>query len=397
MPISPPRTILSERSVAESRLVHRLRRRLPAARFEIVERLEPGAGRDPNVLEVVRFRGRFLRACPGTRNYHCCGYQIVHFGTQCSIGCTYCILQAYFQDENLRLFGNLEDLFSELTSRLQSHRDCLFRIGSGEFTDSLLLDPWTDFSADLVRFFAGQPNAVLELKTKTDHIHNLEGLDHAGHTIVAWSLNAASVRAREETGAASIAKRLQAAGRVSDRGYRLAFHFDPMIDFPSWREEYAKTLDRLFAAVDAKQIVWISLGAFRFMPILKDVIRARCPQSRIPYGEFIRGLDGKMRYFRDIRVEMYRFMADRIRRVDPAICVYLCMESDDVWRDALGFSPLEQGGLAAMLDRAVQIRMGIGADCTRSAAECLDSSTDCADSQDSNRADENLCDQHLVT
>jgi hypothetical protein len=29
------------------------------------------------------------------------------------------------------------------------------------------------------------------------------------------------------------------------------------------------------------------------------------------------------------------------------------MESEDVWREALGFSPAERGGLSAMLDRRV--------------------------------------------
>jgi hypothetical protein len=37
------------------------------------------------------------------------------------------------------------------------------------------------------------------------------------------------------------------------------------------------------------------------------------------------------------------------------------MESEDIWRSALGFSPEEQGGLAAMLDDAVRRRMGVGA------------------------------------
>jgi spore photoproduct lyase len=42
--------------------------------------------------------------------------------------------------------------------------------------------------------------------------------------------------------------------------------------------------------------------------------------------------------------------------------VYLCMESEDIWRDALGYSPHERGGLRAMLDDAVRQRMGIGSD-----------------------------------
>jgi spore photoproduct lyase len=99
------------------------------------------------------------------------------------------------------------------------------------------------------------------------------------------------------------------------------------------------------------------------MPELKNILLQRHPHSRIVYGELVRGLDGKMRYFRDIRVALYGFMAERIRQADPNLCVYLCMESEDIWREALGFSPEIRGGLPAMLDEAVRSRMGVGIEC----------------------------------
>jgi spore photoproduct lyase len=67
-----------------------------------------------------------------------------------------------------------------------------------------------------------------------------------------------------------------------------------------------------------------------------------------------------MRYFRDIRVELYSLMVERIKKTDPGICTYLCMEGKDVWKDALGFSPDDVGGLPSMLDNAVKERMKIG-------------------------------------
>jgi spore photoproduct lyase len=247
-----------------------------------------------------------------------------------------------------------------LEEELDGHPDLLHRIGTGEFTDSLLLDPWTEWSKRLVPFFAKRPNAVLELKTKTNFIDNLAGLDHEGHSIVAWSLNSERIRKREEARAATLGERFEAARRCEEWGYWLAFHFDPMIEHPDWRQGYGETLDRLFDAVDPARIVWISLGAFRFMPDLKPIIRTKYPRSRILYGEFIRGLDDKMRYYRDIRVELYSFMVERIRKADPGICVYLCMEGSDIWREAFGFSPDDRGGLPAMLDLAVNERMKIG-------------------------------------
>lgn len=366
MIICPPTKVIVEAEVAHSPLVATLRRRLPHADFHEVDRVSDNRKADPHVLEVVAFRGRFLKVCPGTRHYTCCGYRILHFGVHCTLGCTYCILQAYLNQPNLTLFGNVDDLFKELDGELKGHPKHLYRIGTGEFTDSLLLDPWTEFSRRVVPFFAEQPNAVLELKTKTNSIHNLADLDHRGHCLVSWSLNAETICRNEESGAATLKERLEAARRCVDWGYRLGFHFDPMIDHPNWRQGYGEVLDRLFCSIDSSRIVWISLGAFRFMPDLKPIIRSRYPRSRVLGGEFIPGLDKKMRYFRDIRVELYRFMVDRIRRHDPNLCVYLCMEGESIWRRSLGFSPEEQGGLSFMLDQAVRERMQIGLDCSES-------------------------------
>jgi len=359
----PPKRVIVEADVAEGPLVRTLRSRLPTAEFNVVERIPDKRRYDPDELEVVAFRGRFLKSCPGTRHYLCCGYHILHFGVQCSIGCSYCILQAYLNQPNLRLFGNTHELFREVSRELNSNPDRLYRIGTGEFTDSLLMDPWTGFSGELISFFAGQPNAVLELKTKTDFVENLAERDHGGRVIVAWSLNADSIRRREEPKATDLRRRIEAARRCAEWGYSLAFHFDPMVEHEGWRQGYGETLDMLFDAIDADRIVWISLGAFRFMPDLKAAIRSQHPSSRIIYGEFIRGLDDKMRYLRDIRVELYSFMVERIRAADAGLCTYLCMEGRDVWRDAFGFYPDDRGGLPAMLDAAVRDRMRIGPHC----------------------------------
>ncbi|MFP5213290.1 MAG: hypothetical protein ACLGPL_07910 [Acidobacteriota bacterium] len=45
------------------------------------------------------------------------------------------------------------------------------------------------------------------------------------------------------------------------------------------------------------------------------------------------------------------------------------MEGADLWREAFGFTPDERGGLAAMLDRAVKERMGVGLHCEDSPPE----------------------------
>jgi spore photoproduct lyase len=305
-------------------------------------------------LLLCRNRGAFFKPCPGTREYRCCNYQVLNIGMNCPMDCVYCILQAYLNNPWLSFFVNVDDLFAELDAALDAEPDRFFRIGTGEFTDSLALDSLTHLSPRLVGYMAGRTNAVLELKTKSVNIANLRGLDHRGRTVVAWSLNSPPIMAREEIRTATLDERLQAAAECAAWGYRLAFHFDPIIFHDGWQEGYRSTIGRLFASVPAESIAWISLGALRYLPALKQIAAERFPASRFFYQEFIDGLDGKRRYFRPQRVAMYRLILDELRQhAHPSTCIYFCMENDTIWREVFGYAPEEQGGLPAMLDRAV--------------------------------------------
>lgn len=277
-------------------------------------------------------------------------YNILNTGTNCHLNCTYCILQAYLNNPWMVLYTNTHDMFNELDDALGQHPQNAYRIGTGEYTDSLVLDHLTSFTQLIVPYFASQANAFLELKTKTDIIDNLEGLEHKGKTIVSWSLNAEPVISHEETKACSLDDRIRAADRCQQWGYKLGFHFDPLIYYSGWEDDYQKVVEKLFRTIETSSVYWISLGCFRFIPKLKPIIQRRYPQSGILYQEFIRGLDGKMRYFKPIRIKMYAKMAEWIKRYDPKIFIYLCMESEEVWKKSLGVAPLSNRDLKTWLD-----------------------------------------------
>lgn len=306
-------------------------------------------------LYLTKNRGKFFKPCPGTRTYHCCDYQVLNIGMGCPMDCVYCILQAYLNNPWISFFVNIGDLFSELDQALVSSGHGFYRIGTGEFADSLALDSLTALSRYLVTYMSRQKHAVLELKTKSASIGNLENLDHQGRTVVSWSLNSSRIMAAEEIRTATLDERLHAAARCADWGYRLAFHFDPIIFHEGWRQGYKKTIQTLFARVPAERVAWISLGALRYLPALKGIATNRFPASRFFYEEFIDGLDGKSRYFRSRRVSMYKYLVDELAKyVSPNTCVYFCMENDAVWQEVFGFCPQDRGGLGVMLDNALQ-------------------------------------------
>lgn len=318
--------------------------------FDWVSCADDSVREGKKLLFLTRNKGSFIKDCPGTRVYTCCGYKILHIGTYCTMDCSYCILQSYFHPPVLQYFVNQDDLLAEL-DRLFLEKT-VYRVGTGEFTDSLIWEAWTELTNLLIPKFAAQSHVVLELKTKTAAVKRLKTLSHNQKTIVSWSLNTPRIIKTEERHTASLSARLRAASKCAFWGYPVAFHFDPLIIYDGCEEEYMYVVKQLFAHVSSENIVWISLGSFRFIPALKSVIQKRFPSSKIIYGEFISGLDGKMRYFKPLRIELYRKIVSLIREYAPDVTIYLCMEDDEAWGKSVGFVPSDYGGLPKILDES---------------------------------------------
>ena len=144
----------------------------------------------------------------------------------------------------------------------------LFRVGTGEHSDSLALDHILGIKAHLIRFFAKLPNALLELKTKSSHVDHLLNLPHGGKTVISWSVNPEAIVEQEEHKTARLNERLEAARKASDAGYKIAFHFDPMVNYPDWEKGYQQLIEQILDAVPSDRIVWISLGTLRYLSLI---------------------------------------------------------------------------------------------------------------------------------
>ena len=313
--------------------------------------------RAKQTLYVTQNKGAVIKKCPGTSFYTCCDYTILHTGTFCTMDCSYCILQAYFHPPVLQYFAGLDTLGHSLDQTFSQKK--IFRIGTGEYTDSLIWEKISLLPEFLVEKFAHQDNCLLELKTKTTNIDSLLDLDHNGKTVLAWSLNTPKIIQSQEKDTAALTARLEAAQRAEAKGYRLAFHFDPMVIYPGCEGEYQDVVARIFNYVRPDSIVWISIGTFRFMPRLKQIIENRFKDSTICYGEFILGLDNKMRYFKPLRIQLYKAIISCIRQYAPNLVIYFCMEDQEVWERCMGFFPEKEGELGHLLDTSAVNHCGL--------------------------------------
>lgn len=301
-------------------------------------------------LLVHHKKSNFFEKCPGSDGVLCCHYFIIDNGMNCPYDCSYCFLQSYMGHSLTTLFANSDDLFNNLQKQMDSNRLVHWRIGTGEYTDSLAYDYLSEFSFALINFFAQQKNATLELKTKSDNIGNLLQVREPKNTVVAWSLNPQNIIEQWEKGTAPLHNRLLAARALQEHGYQLAFHFDPLIYHDNWQKNYSEVLEELFSFVSPKAIRWISLGTFRYSTALKENLRLREAQETLTSAEMLAGSDGKWRYFFPMRTQMYQFMQKQIARHNKEIFVYLCMESKDAWQRTHGWQPRGEASLDKMFE-----------------------------------------------
>jgi len=368
--------LIVDAAVSELPLARRVLARWQGESPRIVDDVEnviEEARRQPDALAhgkrtllITRRKGPFLTPCQGMTGRHraCCDYRILNVIENCPMDCSYCILQGYLNHPLLVLNANLDGLADEIAHarHRESTVQCateppavhpgkrLLRIGTGELGDSLAFDRLTGLSLDLMRIVAPFDDVVLELKTKTAEIENVLTVPAPPNVVISWSLNPPRNMASEEKGAASLEERLDAARRCQRHGYRIGLHFDPLIHSPGWETEYRAVVEAVFESLDPSRIVWISLGALRFPPAMKRTIEERHARSTITSGELVPSWDGKLRYFRPIRVALYRKMVEWIAARAPGVAVYLCMESTEIWKDVFGWSPRGVVDVAERLD-----------------------------------------------
>jgi spore photoproduct lyase len=344
--------ILIERESRDSalaiRVVSALGNRVPVVEVDDARgaaRPRPG-DRDPfgagkRRMLIARRRSPFLMACPaGSSRFACCGYLVLTLASNCPMECSYCFLQEYVADNpTFQIFSNYVDALDEVDRMIAAAPGRSFRVGTGELADSLAFDSIIAMSRDLIEYFSARPNLTLELKTKTDEIENLLALDPHGRVLVSWTLSPDAVFRCSEHRTAPPAARIAAARRVLDAGYRVAFHFDPIIAYPDAERDYSALIDALLDMIPAKDISFVSMGGLRMTPTLKSAARRRHPDDAMLCGEDVLAPDGRYRTFTPLRLRLYRELAAKFKKAGAEIPAYLCMEAPSVHEKVFGATP----------------------------------------------------------
>ena len=343
--------VYAEEALRGSPCLEQLRDRLGGLqpRFVAGRRGIPPEHLEPATLYLCPARGRQLAPCPGSAGHLCCGYWALDLYVGCRLGCSYCILRSYLNFAPFTVHPDPGPAVQALSRLAAASPGRQVRVGTGELGDSLELDPLFRLSEHLIRAAAQHPNLQLELKTKTDRVDHLESVRPKGNAVIGFSLNPQTVARALEPGAASPQQRLAAARRAQAAGFRVAFHFDPVV---LQRDSVAETL-KLYLPLAASlaefgygRVAWVSLGTFRFPASLRERLGEGSPVS----ARMVPCRDGKFRYLQRERSRLYRALAVELERATGAP-VYLCMESAAVWRAAFGRLPREIPAVRAIFEK----------------------------------------------
>ncbi len=303
----------------------------------VLEGLKLRGAQSKEVLVLKKFLGRFFQKCPGSPRVICCNYRVINTCFNCLYDCSYCFLRGYLNAFGIVQFINIADLMEEVENFFRtSSSDMVYRVGTGEFTDSLMFDRETGIGQELIRRASLYSHIMMELKTKSSNVDHLLEIPRKGNAVLSWSLASQRNIERYERDTANLNERLAAIRRASEAGFITSFHFDPVIIYEGWKEDYSALIDTLFETVNREKVAWISMGGFRYAPGFKEVLKNVEPDTDMMLEEMFPGIDGKFRYFKPVRIDMYKFLLDRIRKYTSKPFIYLCMESDDVWHQVMG-------------------------------------------------------------
>lgn len=353
-------TVFIHRDVQDSPFGLRIQSLFPREKIEIVnDRPRVFAKGDMSAADYTRSKrrlfltehaGDFFKRCPGAKKgLACCNYFVLNLGQQCDMDCSYCYLQSFLNTPYTVIYTNIDKALQELERLYADHGKNSVRVGTGEVVDSLSLDPLTLYSQTLVDFFRDKTGWNLEFKTKSNFIENLLAIPASKNTIVSWSINPQAVVEKEEHGTASLSERLDAARCCLDYGYQVALHIDPVIWHEEWKQNYSLLLDEIHARFRPQELPYISLGALRFQSDQKDIMRERFGMdSWVNRAEMFKSSTGKMRYDQSLREEMFQFILQKFKALDPHWKVFLCMETPETWLNTMGEVPYKRESLRSL-------------------------------------------------
>ncbi len=264
----------------------------------------------------------------------------IHSAYGCLHNCDYCHVAPFFN-----IMVNLEEFAERVRAFGESvPEQSLYKFDNQ--TDTVTLEPEYGASEVMVNAFADWPGRYLMLYTKSDNVEHLLDLNHNGHTLVSWSLNAPTPASLIEKNTPSLDARLRAMERCQGAGYRVRARISPICPVKGWRDEYAEMAARLLERV-RPDVITVDVVGWMSARQMRNALELALFDDA--YAEVVVRLDedgvqtrGKHLFPHEMRADLLRHVIGAIRRLRPEQAVSICNETPAMWRELgplMGMNP----------------------------------------------------------
>jgi spore photoproduct lyase len=259
----------------------------------------------------------------------------------CAVQCRGCYLQGTYRclrdPGKPLLYKNLDRCAEELEKdMLESEEASVY--SDGERCDSLLYDEHHGVTEKLLPVFVKHKslgNKFLRL-TKSSSVKRLIGLDHRNVMILSYSLNPQGVADVFETcPQATVEERIKAAAIAQNEGgYPSRIRVDPIIPINNWKSAYGEFLERM---AELKFIPErFTLGTYRILKRSRHIDRIMNTGFAVPMSELEDADESReqarLRIPLELRVEIYSFLIERIKKMFPESEYGVCKETRELRR-----------------------------------------------------------------
>lgn len=165
-------------------------------------------------------------------------YIVPFTSSGCTAMCLYCYLVCHFNKNSyLRVFVNRDEMMKKIkktVARIGEPR--VYELGSN--SDMLLENTITGNLKWAIEQFGLMENATATFATKFDYVDDLLDARHNGHTQMRISVNPQELVAGVEFGTSPLKKRIEAANKMYEAGYRIGINVAPVMLVEGWRDLY---------------------------------------------------------------------------------------------------------------------------------------------------------------
>lgn len=291
----------------------------------------PEVRKNPKIKALTEDQKLVLSRCPcpvDGEKTRCCKLRTLDAVMQCAFGCSYCSIQAFYNENEIKIVSNLEEKLNNLEISEE-----VWHIGTGQASDSLLLgDDYGTLSA-LASFADKHPNVVIELKSKSKR--DVFSRPWPKNMVFTWSLNAPTIIEKEEHFTASLIERLEDAEKARDNGNLVGFHIHPMFFFKGWEDEYKYVVDEITSRFKPEDLLMIGIGTLTFTKAVIKRLREMGAESKVLEMELVEAA-GKYSYPLEKKEKMFRHIYSSFpKEYKDNVFFYLCMEDPSLWMKCL--------------------------------------------------------------